>query len=236
MGSSMQAFLCYIDAPQKHSNYFFNGSWNAGLAGSACSTSTLSGDLRKRFMSGAQNIDFFSEKSGIYHLAIVRDPISRFVSAFVDVCIINTFEKEYPEKFKTLCFSCRSNMTCFLLQLHDYLYRISEHLPKERWFRDWHFYPQAWYCDFDRHIKRYHLIHYKRNDEFYKELLEFLRNIRVKSNLVNDIETKLRKKTAAHATHSKSSIYEKELLESPFLLEYVYKIYYLDFVWFDYRL
>jgi hypothetical protein len=62
------------------------------------------------------------------------------------------------------------------------------------------------------------------------------RNSSVEPHLVSVIEEKLKTKTAAHATFGKSEEYEKKIRESPILLEYVYKMYFLDFIWFGYRL
>ena len=77
---------------------------------------------------------------------------------------------------------------------------------------------------------------YGRNEEFWTELIEMLRDRGVAPNLLEDIETKLKTKENLHATYEKSDDYEKRLRDNPVLLEYVYKIYYLDFVWFHYRL
>lgn len=64
--------MCYIDNPQNYSDFFFHGKWGAGLAGSACMKSTVKGDLRQRFMTGAQNVDFFNEVGVRYHRNVIE--------------------------------------------------------------------------------------------------------------------------------------------------------------------
>lgn len=63
-----------------------------------------------------------------------------------------------------------------------------------------------------------------------------LRERGVESTLLEEIEMKLKTKDNLHSTYEQSDEYEKRLRNNPVLLEYVYKIYYLDFVWFGYRL
>ncbi len=128
-------------------------------------------------------------------------------------------------------------MDCFVPKLHDFLYKQSVHRPVSRWSLDWHFLPQSWYCAFDKHIDKFHkIMKYGRNDQFWQELVDILRKQGVEPNLLVDIETKLKTKTNLHATFRVSDEYEQKLRSNPVLLEYVYKIYYLDFVWFHYRL
>jgi hypothetical protein len=138
-------------------------------------------------------------------------------------------------RYKNVCFECHGDLNCFLPLLHDYLRKMVDHMPINRWTRDWHFYPQSWYCDFDQKFGKYHLLRYERSDEFYTELVQVLRYKKVSDDLVTEIETKLKTKTAAHATFSASAEYERKLVANETLIEYVRKIYHLDFVWFGYR-
>uniref|UniRef100_A0A914ULM1 Carbohydrate sulfotransferase n=1 Tax=Plectus sambesii TaxID=2011161 RepID=A0A914ULM1_9BILA len=177
-----------------------------------------------------KNMGSTMQDAGIYHFSIIRNPLSRFISAFVDICVNRApFDGQ-------ICFGCGSNLGCFVPQLHDFLYKQSEHLPVQRWSLDWHFFPQSWYCDYDRHIDKYHFIRYGRNEQFWRQIVQVFRNSSVEPHLVSVIEEKLKTKTAAHATFTKSDDYEKIVRDSPILLEYLYKIYFLDFSWFGYRI
>uniref|UniRef100_A0A914XI04 Carbohydrate sulfotransferase n=1 Tax=Plectus sambesii TaxID=2011161 RepID=A0A914XI04_9BILA len=181
-------------------------------------------------------MDEFTDRhnSGIYHFSIIRHPISRFISAFIDICVNRAGKPHLTNK---LCFACRGSLECFVPKLHDFLYKQSVHRPVNKWSLDWHFLPQSWYCDYDRHLDKYDkLIRYGRNDQFWTELVNMLGKRGVPPDLLSDIEKQLKTKKNLHATFDRSSEYEKKLMNNPLLLEYVYKIYHLDFVWFGYRL
>uniref|UniRef100_A0A914WK96 Sulfotransferase family protein n=1 Tax=Plectus sambesii TaxID=2011161 RepID=A0A914WK96_9BILA len=230
----MQAIFCYIDDQKRYHRLFFDHSWLHGLDGTECGKSTAYGALRKRFLKAAEEIDFFAEKSEIYHFSIIRHPIGRFISAFIDICINRA---RRPRMSKLLCFACRGNLECFVPKLHDFLYKQSVHRPVNKWPLDWHFLPQSWYCDYDRYLNKYdQLLRYGRNDQFRTEVVDMLGKRGVPPDLLSDIEKQLKTKKNLHATFDRSSEYEKKLMNNPLLLEYVYKIYHLDFVWFGYRL
>lgn len=127
-------------------------------------------------------------------------------------------------------------MDCFVPKLYYHLRNHAEHMPLERWNREWHFYPQSWYCDFDRRIGDYKLFRYARNERFFNELLNVFRSGGVNQTYLTDVENALKRKQAKHATYNIAPMYHKQLRASNFLLEFIYKTYYLDFLWFGYDL
>jgi hypothetical protein len=69
-------------------------------------------------------------------LAIVRNPIDRFLSGFLDKCIRKPTQVDY-------CNGCEGNMTCFLISQYE---RMMEQVKKKhllRSFEDMHFFPQV---------------------------------------------------------------------------------------------
>lgn len=55
-------------------------------------------------------------------------------------------------------------MTCFIVNNY---YHTREHALKhrpEKWFREWHFYPQTWYCDFENRLNEYEYLRYRHDD------------------------------------------------------------------------
>lgn len=91
-----------------------------------------------------------------------------------------------------------------------------------------------WYCDFDRHYDRYRLIRYGRSDRFLDEILNLLTQVGVNQTLIDDVSTIIRQKKTIHDTYSRASSLVEQIMTSSRLLEYIYKMYYLDFVWFGF--
>jgi hypothetical protein len=67
-------------------------------------------------------------------------------------------------------------------------------------------------------------------------LVGLFRDSGVNASLIADVEHILKRKTVKHATYGLAPKYLKKLRASKLLMEYVYKMYYLDFVWFGYDL
>ncbi|KAI6239882.1 hypothetical protein M3Y99_00520600 [Aphelenchoides fujianensis] len=79
-----------------------------------------------------------SNKSGEWtFFVVVRDPIDRFLSGYVDKCIRN------PTRFR-FCNGCKANFTCFVLSEFRRFERQIRAGRLERTFEDRHFAPQNW--------------------------------------------------------------------------------------------
>ncbi|KAI6195562.1 hypothetical protein M3Y94_01001500 [Aphelenchoides besseyi] len=110
-------------------------------------------------------------------------------------------------------------MTCFLTREYDRIQRQLKSRKFERTFDDRHFFPQNWRCDFRWHFDEYRLIHYTIPDES----LQFIRD-------------QLKSGRTVHSTTSSEArqFFEKRLRSSPFLMEYVVRLFYQDFKLFNY--
>jgi hypothetical protein len=60
--------------------------------------------------------------------------------------------------------------------------------------------------------------------------------IGVNNELLKEIDDKLRMKSTTHVTFNRKAEIETEIRQNPLLLEYIYKIYYLDYKWFEYSI
>ncbi|CAD5210529.1 unnamed protein product [Bursaphelenchus xylophilus] len=148
-------------------------------------------------------------------IVVVREPIERFLSGFVDKCIRKPFAKDY-------CNGCKANMTCFILAEYDRMLAQSRLKRLERSFEDRHFFPQTWRCDFDKHpIGTYEKIRYTtESHELFKRFKNVLNNVPEKS--LSFIQKELELPTVHTTRESEARAYlEKRLLGSPFLMEYV---------------
>ncbi|KAI6242489.1 hypothetical protein M3Y99_00215000 [Aphelenchoides fujianensis] len=169
------------------------------------------------------------------HLAVVRDPLDRFLSGFVDKCL-------RKPRGKYFCNGCRSNMTCFLEREYK---RIQSQLRTGKLthdFDDRHFYPQNWRCDFRWHFKHYRLLHYRSQpnatDDFLAQLLPLLQKQGVPEESLQFIRDQLKSGRTVHSTIDSAArqFFERRLRSSPYLMEHVIRLFYEDFRLFNYEI
>ncbi|CEF70697.1 Sulfotransferase family and Domain of unknown function DUF23 domain-containing protein [Strongyloides ratti] len=122
----------------------------------------------KTFMNG-NNTKFFKEWK---NLLVVREPISRFISGFVQLCVLKIgLSNDHP-----YCYKCEKNMYCFLKRLYYDLINVEKGKKKPMSFIKYHFYPQTWQCEYSSYKNNYSIIHYDSydKDKFYKKYLKEL--------------------------------------------------------------
>ncbi|KAI6180105.1 hypothetical protein M3Y98_00683500 [Aphelenchoides besseyi] len=169
-------------------------------------------------------------------LSIVRDPIDRFISAFVDKCI------RRPRVPSEYCNGCNANLTCFVIREYERIQNISTQPRVSRTFEDRHFFPQNWRCDFRSAFKRYHLLKYtsqpKDIERFLRELQLLLKSRGVPTKSVDYILSQLRSGRSWNSTvHSDTRRFlEERLRSSAFLVEHVVRMYWYDFLLFGFEL
>ncbi|KAI6203839.1 hypothetical protein M3Y94_00603100 [Aphelenchoides besseyi] len=165
-------------------------------------------------------------------LAVVRDPVDRFLSGYVDKCIRNPTRVRY-------CNNCYANMTCFILKEYERFKNQTESGKLRKTFEDRHFAPQNWRCGFNEH--RYHFIRASTSpnstDSFLTQLSEILRNQQVPQTSLDFIQKEIRNGRTIQSTVSSEArrFYEQRLRSSPFLMEYVVRLFWHDFLLFDFK-
>uniref|UniRef100_A0AC34QTT6 Uncharacterized protein n=1 Tax=Panagrolaimus sp. JU765 TaxID=591449 RepID=A0AC34QTT6_9BILA len=168
------------------------------------------------------------ETNNWIYLAIVRDPIDRFLSGYVDKCIRKPYKVGY-------CNGCDGNMTCFILTEYERLMNSSYGKWVTRTFEDRHFFPQTWRCNFKTALSRYKLIHYssqiQHRSEFLGELLTALESHHVPKDSLKFIKEQLQEGQTIHTTITSEAriFYENILRSSPFLMEHVIRMFYWDY-------
>uniref|UniRef100_A0A8L8KEJ2 Sulfotransfer_1 domain-containing protein n=1 Tax=Heligmosomoides polygyrus TaxID=6339 RepID=A0A8L8KEJ2_HELPZ len=91
---------------------------------------------------------------------VLRHPIDRFLSGYVDKCYNELTYFNEEER----CFGCKYDMGCFLeklqtLFLHNVRMTVDWKNPiYQHYLR--HFAPQTWYCEFKKHKSKYVFVHY----------------------------------------------------------------------------
>uniref|UniRef100_A0A7E4VI19 Carbohydrate sulfotransferase n=1 Tax=Panagrellus redivivus TaxID=6233 RepID=A0A7E4VI19_PANRE len=168
------------------------------------------------------------------YLLIIRDPVDKFLSGFVDKCVRKT-------RTETYCNNCQSNLTCFVLTEYDRIMN-SSYGRVSHTFEDKHFFPQNWHCHFESELERYQLIRYSNNplhkESFIDNLVTALKDSNVPESSLAYIKEQLVGGRTYHVTADSEAraFYEKRLMSSPFLLEYVFRMYYWDYRLFGFEL
>ncbi|GMR61648.1 hypothetical protein PMAYCL1PPCAC_31843 [Pristionchus mayeri] len=162
---------------------------------------------------------------------ITRDPVDRFLSGYVDKCIRIPRSSGY-------CNGCHRNMTCFILSEYD---RIKTQLARGRLFRtfeDRHFFPQNWRCDLHKEYDNYRFLRYSSDPSgtLLEDLSPILEEQGVPQSSIQFIRDQLNAGRTVHSTVQSEArtFYENRLRSSPFLLEYIVRIFYYDYVLFNY--
>ncbi|CAJ0941411.1 unnamed protein product, partial [Mesorhabditis belari] len=112
-------------------------------------------------------------------LAVVREPISRFISGYINKCII---ERQSRTKYAKNCYSCAGNMTCFVGKLYKNAKMFVQAKGKKYLsYEGKHFFPQTWYCAFNQFP--YSIVHYGDSAlariNMTQQIIAFLKKARV---------------------------------------------------------
>uniref|UniRef100_A0A0N5BQG2 Sulfotransfer_1 domain-containing protein n=1 Tax=Strongyloides papillosus TaxID=174720 RepID=A0A0N5BQG2_STREA len=184
-----------------------------------------------------QNYNKTIPKDSWRYIAITRNPVDRFISNFIDRCI------RKPIKGIKSCNGCNFNMTCFVITEYQYMLKESTTRVMRKEFEDMHFFPQNWRCDFRRLLSNYTIIRYKnKNNNDIEDVVNSLNNIFYQQHVPNTtlsfIKNQLLFSRTMHTTVDTGArkFFENRLINSPFLMEYVIRMYYYDFKLFNYTI
>uniref|UniRef100_A0A0N4Z5Z9 Sulfotransfer_1 domain-containing protein n=1 Tax=Parastrongyloides trichosuri TaxID=131310 RepID=A0A0N4Z5Z9_PARTI len=189
-------------------------------------------DVIKTFEEGNSTQYFSTWKN----LLIVREPISRFVSGFVQLCVLNIgLPVNHP-----YCFGCGKNMQCFLTRLYQDIRNVVIGKKNVVYFIKYHFYPQTWQCQYNLYKDKYTIIHYDYDEKkkFYSKYLQELEENSVPKENISFIKKMLLTTKISHSTNDKieTKKYKRTVYKTPRLLTLISKIYYDDFMEFNFPL
>uniref|UniRef100_A0AC35U1F9 Carbohydrate sulfotransferase n=1 Tax=Rhabditophanes sp. KR3021 TaxID=114890 RepID=A0AC35U1F9_9BILA len=233
----LQAIICYLSEPAqaKSANNIVSYNW----AYSYCPVSSI-----KTSMTQIANENSDGKLPQLFrtfkHYVIVREPIERFVSGFVDKCI---FEAK-NNKRKSICFGCKQNLSCFIKKLHNRLFNEAtrEVSPKKFYYYDSHFYPQSWECHVSDYSKNYKIIKFSsakaQIPAFHSKILKILEERKVPKAKRDFIYASISSKKTSHS-HADSKITQSilnQIIASPELQEYLYLMYFKDYEIFNFQL
>ncbi|KAI6236194.1 hypothetical protein M3Y95_00131700 [Aphelenchoides besseyi] len=188
------------------------------------------------FMNGSTDLREINEW---LHLAISRDPFERFISGFVDKCIIErTFTRANR---KTACNGCGSSIVCFIHREYDRMMRFARGEPLNS-FDDRHFFPQNWRCDFKNHFNKFKILRYSSSSDgikkFWGEFFDVLQQRNVSSTDIDFLKGQVFGTRTVHATSASAyrKKYELRVRRDPLLMRMLIRMYYYDWLIFNYPL
>ncbi|WKY07525.1 hypothetical protein Q1695_007189 [Nippostrongylus brasiliensis] len=170
-----------------------------------------------------------------HQLALVRHPIEKFLSGFVEKCI------NLVRRNPTMCYSCKGEMSCFVRQLTKHL-RQAHEKKEDKSYVGMHFAPQSWLCRFNDTIEHFRIIKYRAGKEgaayLATEFNRVFREAGVPENLRNEINREMLVGRSYHSTHGSDARRkaERTLMSNITLLTEVVRLYYYDFILFDFEL
>lgn len=164
---------------------------------------------------------------------ILREPISRILSGWLDKCVTRTKTKHSSPR----CYGCGLDFECFVKRNYESLIGIQNGSQKPFNEQD-HYYPSAWRCPMAQLKKKagnVTYIPYKKSQETYKAIISLLSRHNVSKELIGDIEEFFLKSSTGHDTKDSSDYSNalKFLSEREDVYQLLLHTYYEDYKQFS---
>uniref|UniRef100_A0A0N5C112 Uncharacterized protein n=1 Tax=Strongyloides papillosus TaxID=174720 RepID=A0A0N5C112_STREA len=149
------------------------------------------------------------------------------------------FFENWNQPFHPYCFGCYNNVECFLQNLYFDIKAVQNNLKEPNTFIKYHFYPQTWQCDYTFFKDKYKILHYNDDMEaFYNNYLYELQDNNVPKDDLLFINEMFHTVKVRHSTFDKKEIqiYRERIMNNPYILSLISKIFYHDFIEFNFNL
>lgn len=165
-------------------------------------------------------------------LAIIRDPIDRFFSAYLQFCYL------YPQCHTATFNNCDKNPMCLLdlienINVAGNWSQYGRHKPMA------HFAPQHLQCYFRQHLNKYKLLRYENSDEFRNEIRQIIHIQGISENYTEKGWGKAGRWLAdwtVHETFNQLGKIKRELLQNITLVRRIYLAYKRDYEFFSFAI
>ncbi|CAD5232976.1 unnamed protein product [Bursaphelenchus xylophilus] len=228
MSTVMANVMCYLYDPQgfgkNNRSVIHDGFWTRFCEG------LNEGNNISRIYSVHTSIDW-------QWFVVVRDPLDRFVSNYVDKCMLER------RKTGALCYGCddERDVECVLKNIEERGFRWAEKGDVFPDFFDAHLFPQNWQCDFGSFINKYEIIHFSPPKSpgyaaMLTQIMDIFRRKSVPPATLNLITEALNGTTTKHSTNDKPERAEiKEMIgRNTRLMRRIVNLYYFDYRLFGY--
>uniref|UniRef100_A0A0N4ZPW8 Carbohydrate sulfotransferase n=1 Tax=Parastrongyloides trichosuri TaxID=131310 RepID=A0A0N4ZPW8_PARTI len=188
----------------------------------------------------------------------IREPLDRFVSAFIDKCYLENeilpLGMFYPGT--KMCYGCGRNMSCYLKEQYHRASMYSKDYQKVVGYEDQHTFPQNWFCNFGEYKDKYGI--YKTTTDkngkinYKKFIINILKKQNVEEDKIHFIETVIleerknitdpneikikEKKKSIENYYELPRILKNELLKDPYMYKVFLSMYYYDYLIFNYTI
>ncbi|PAV55822.1 hypothetical protein WR25_07161 [Diploscapter pachys] len=239
LSSILVGMICYLEHEEELKKIKnINQGWQfEDLCMKEGRSTYLTGQAAKEFMNG--------ERGGKDYLkiAIVRNPVDRFLSGFSDKCSRVMNGKLHKGRD---CYECDNSMECILKTLYfrSKLYlngSLNGHVETkdEIPYIDRHLVPQSWSCDFVHHLNDYKIIKYEAENStnVLNELFEIFRSRNVSEKSLESLGRRIYGKYTGHTTFlSPERVQARDqLVKSQNMQSLIRKIFHSDFQIFNFE-
>ncbi|CAJ0557867.1 unnamed protein product, partial [Mesorhabditis spiculigera] len=174
------------------------------------------------------------------YYVLTREPMERFISGFLDKCVIKAKAKNKTVPTGTSCYGCKGDLACFIkAQYNSFLVATRGGKPGYSMENE-HFAPQTWYCQLGSHFSEYRFFHYSHptTGQMLDELFDEFEALGVPKRVGDRVKEQVIGKRTYHSTYQTGDRmkYTEQLKNDPMLLETFLKMYFYDYVYLGYPL
>uniref|UniRef100_A0A0N4ZW10 Sulfotransfer_1 domain-containing protein n=1 Tax=Parastrongyloides trichosuri TaxID=131310 RepID=A0A0N4ZW10_PARTI len=229
----MSSIFCYLFNPklfQSKNDHLKDNYWKKNVCRFKNNEHHLGPIIRK--FNGNRSKDFRNDWK---HLLIVRNPVDRFISAYIHLCI-NLKKKS---EAKRACFGCKDGIKCVLNNIY---YRMNAYVSKRTpidHYLTYHFLPQTWQCHYSQFKKVYTIIKYDQSnlDLFYRNISNVLLRQNVPESFISFIDKEMRSTRTHHTTSNSMNVVllRNYITQNEYARKMLALIYFNDFKEFGYE-
>ncbi|KAK6756367.1 hypothetical protein RB195_014652 [Necator americanus] len=166
---------------------------------------------------------------GNTRIAFIRHPLDRFLSGFVNKCILKTSNEEEDH-----CFGCAESLSCFVEIFRSQIWGVYSNkqiaINEQR------------SCNFKEHLRDYILIYFGSGGESATKGADDMYRVFEYAGVPEHLRDEIRREISVGKSHHStfSTVHrlkaEQELFSNQTLLKMVTELYYYDFVIFGHAL